>query len=96
MMPALPLNHAHIPLFEFFKKKSAVFVRAGLVWEVAACCRRRVGVIDVCRQQTAEWLSEGLWACSPPYEEIKSVKCQGSIKAGEASVGVPSASPSPR
>lgn len=35
-----------------------------------------------CWQERAERLSEGLWSFSSRYEEIKSVKCHGLIKAG--------------
>lgn len=82
----MPLNQAHIHLFELFFKKClfSFFALAGFVRDAVVCFRRRVGVIDVCRQQVqrTERLSEGLWACSSLYEQIKSVKCHGLIKAG--------------
>lgn len=49
-------------------------VSGAWVWSMSAGSR--------CWQQTAARLSEGLWACSSLYEEIKSVKCHGLIKAG--------------
>ena len=60
-------------LLALFRKRRRV-VSDACVWSMSAGSR--------CWQQRAERLSEGLWACSSLYEEIKSVKCHGLMKAG--------------